>query len=68
MDRQFGWAVCTRVDPATDIEILKKPQGGNVDPLHRGSGPTYNSRALIDASKPFEWFDEFPETAESSPE
>jgi UbiD family decarboxylase len=62
------WSLCTRVDPATDIEILKKTQGSDVDPLHRGSGPTYNSRALIDACKPYDWIDEFPEIAESSPE
>jgi len=62
------WAMCTRVDPATDIEILKKTQGSKVDPMRREPGPTYNSRALIDACKPFEWMDEFPEVAESSPE
>ena len=62
------WALCTRVDPATDIEILKKTQGSKVDPLRREPGPTYNSRALIDACKPFEWLDEFPEVAEASPE
>ena len=29
------WALCTRVDPATDIEILKKTQGSKVDPMRR---------------------------------
>ncbi len=62
------WALCTRVDPATDIEIMRKTQGSPVDPMRRGSAPTYNSRAFIDACKPFDWFDEFPEIAESSPE
>jgi 4-hydroxy-3-polyprenylbenzoate decarboxylase len=62
------WALCTRVDPATDIDILKKTQGSKVDPMRREPGPTYNSRALIDACKPFEWIDEFPAVAESSPE
>ena len=38
------WALCTRVDPATDIEILKKTQGSKVDPMRREPGPTYNSR------------------------
>lgn len=52
----------------TDIEILKKTQGSKVDPMRREAGPTYNSRALIDACKPFEWMDEFPAVAESSPE
>jgi UbiD family decarboxylase len=62
------WALCTRVDPATDIEILNKTQGSKVDPMRREPEPTYNSRALIDACRPFDWMDEFPEVAESSPE
>lgn len=62
------WALCTRVDPSTDIDILKKTQGSKVDPMRREPGPTYNSRALIDACKPFEWIDDFPVVAESSPE
>jgi hypothetical protein len=36
--------------------------------MRREPGPIYNSRALIDACKPFDWMDEFPEVAESSPE
>ena len=32
------WALCTRVDPATDIEILKKTQGSKVDPMLREPG------------------------------
>ena len=62
------WALCTRVDPAADIEILRKTQGSKVDPMRREPGPTYNSRALIDACKPFDWIDEFPQVTESSPE
>jgi len=65
---EVAWALCTRVDPATDIEILKNTQGSKVDPMRRKPGPTYNSRVLIDACNPFEWMDEFPEVAESSPE
>jgi hypothetical protein len=52
----------------TNIDILNKTQGSKVDPVRRELGTTYNSRALIDACKPFEWFDDFPEVAESSPE
>ena len=54
------WALCTRVDP--DIDILKRTQGSKVDPLRREPGPTFNSRALIDACKPFESIDEFPKS------
>jgi hypothetical protein len=35
--------------------------------MRREPGPTFNSRALIDARKPFDWMAEFPEAAESSP-
>ena len=62
------WAVCTRTDPATDIEIMKKTWGSKVDPMRREPGPTYNSRALIDACRPFDWISEFPQVAEASPE
>ena len=31
-------------------------------------GINYNSRALIDATRPFEWRNEFPHVAESTPE
>jgi UbiD family decarboxylase len=62
------WAVCTRTDPATDIEIMKKTWGSKVDPMRREPGPTYNSRALIDACRPFDWINEFPPVAEASPE
>ncbi len=62
------WALCTRTDPATDIEILHKTWGSKVDPMRREPNPTYNSRALIDACRPFDWIGEFPAVAEASPE
>jgi 4-hydroxy-3-polyprenylbenzoate decarboxylase len=62
------WAMCTRTDPATDIEIMHKTFGSKVDPMRREPNPTYNSRALIDACRPFEWIGEFPVVAEASPE
>ena len=62
------WAICTRSDPATDIEIMQKTFGSKVDPMRREPNPTYNSRALIYACRPFDWIDEFPTVAEASPE
>jgi UbiD family decarboxylase len=62
------WAVCTRTDPATDIEIMHRTWGSKVDPMRREPNPTYNSRALIDACRPYDWIDEFPAVAETSPE
>ncbi len=40
-----------------------------LDPMVRpGAEATVNSRAVIDACRPFEWMHEFPEVAESPPE
>ena len=34
----------------------------------RGSNAYFNSRGIIDACKPYEWIDEFPEAITTSPE
>ncbi len=62
------WAMCTRCDPAADIDIMRKSWGGRVDPLLVDKTLPYNSRALIDACIPFERKDDFPPLAEASPE
>jgi hypothetical protein len=31
-------------------------------------GDNFNSRGILDACRPFDWIDEFPPVAESSPE
>jgi hypothetical protein len=36
--------------------------------IHPDSKVFLNSRAVIDACRPFEWMNEFPEVAETSPE
>ena len=61
------WAVATRSDPATDIDIMRKGWSGPIDPLVRDRRNAYNSRAIIDACRPFEWIDEFPRVAEADP-
>ena len=60
------WAVSTRCDPQRDIEIMRYSWGSRVDPLGLPGQPAYNSRALIDACRPFERIDSFPLVAESS--
>jgi len=66
------WAMCTRSDPATSIDIIRRAWGTGVDPrLHpedRERGITLNSRAIIDATKPYEWKDRFPQESAMSPE
>lgn len=60
------WAVCTRTEPGEDIEILRKTWGSRVDPLRAPGAPVYNTRAVIDATRPFERITDFPLVAESS--
>ncbi len=55
------WAVCTRSDPETDIDVLRRCWSTVMDPVIRKPADGYfNSRAIIDACKPYEWIDEFP--------
>jgi 4-hydroxy-3-polyprenylbenzoate decarboxylase len=61
------WAVSTRCDPAEDIEIMRKSWGSKVDPLLTNPAAPYNSRALLDACRPFERLASFPHVAEASP-
>ena len=47
------WAMCTRCDPAEDIDFIRRHWSGPLDPrLPRGV--TWNSRAVIDACRPFD--------------
>ncbi len=62
------WAVSTRCDPGRDIEIMRYSWGSRVDPLGLAGQPAYNTRALIDACRPFERLGDFPLVAESSAE
>ena len=60
------WAMCTRCDPAEDIDIIRKMWSGPLDPrIPRGT--TWNSRALIDACIPYEMLGEFPPVARATP-
>ena len=61
------WAMSTRSNPAEDIELLHRAWSGPLDPMLR-PGERMNSRAVIDACRPFEWRDEFPLVARASPE
>jgi len=60
---QVVWAMCTRSDPASDIEIMHKCLGSQADPLLEKHDIPYNSRALIDACIPFERIRSFPKVA-----
>ncbi|MBI2916725.1 MAG: UbiD family decarboxylase [Chloroflexi bacterium] len=65
------WALGTRSDPATGIDIQRRTRGSGLDPMVRRPAPRdtlFNSRAIIDACKPFEWKAEFAEPIEFDPE
>jgi 4-hydroxy-3-polyprenylbenzoate decarboxylase len=54
------FAVFTRSDPKRSIEILQRCWSGPLDPAIPPSERSVNSRAVIDACRPYEWRDEFP--------
>lgn len=62
------WAICTRSDPERSIDILRRTWSGPLDPAIPKAEKGLNSRALIDACRPWEWKDEFPPTCYSPPE
>ncbi len=62
------WAVCTRSDPERCIDILRRCWSGPLDPIIPAGQKGFNSRAIIDATRPYEWRDQFPAVAEASPE
>ncbi|MFL6572670.1 MAG: UbiD family decarboxylase, partial [Burkholderiales bacterium] len=61
------WAMCTRCDPAEDIDFIRRHWSGPLDPrLPRGV--TWNSRAVIDACRPYDMLGEFPPVVRASGE
>jgi 4-hydroxy-3-polyprenylbenzoate decarboxylase len=69
---ELMWAMMTRCDPATSIDILRRmrttPADPRLTPAQRAAGDLTNSRAVIDATRPFEWMDKFPKVNAPSPE
>jgi 4-hydroxy-3-polyprenylbenzoate decarboxylase len=61
------WAMCTRCDPAEDIDFIRRHWSGPLDP-RLPKGTTWNSRAVIDACRPFEMLGEFPPVVRASDE
>jgi 4-hydroxy-3-polyprenylbenzoate decarboxylase len=69
------WAVVTRTNPERSIDIVRDMWSSSIDPsLHPDEriraphGTQMNSRALIDACRPFAWRHEFPEVNRMSQE
>jgi 4-hydroxy-3-polyprenylbenzoate decarboxylase len=53
------WAIFTRMDPERSIDIIKRALSSPLDPAISPADKRYNSRLLIDATRPFEWKDKF---------
>jgi 4-hydroxy-3-polyprenylbenzoate decarboxylase len=62
------WALCTRVDPASDFEILRRCWSNPLDPIIPRQERGLHSRGIIDACRPYEWMKEFPPVSGASPE
>ncbi len=67
------WAVTTRADPERAIEILRYCRSASSDPAvsiveKRKTRILFNSRAIIDACRPYEWKEEYYPIAQLSPE
>lgn len=62
------WAMSTRCDPEYSIEIIRRCWSGNLDIAIPRERKGLSSRALIDASKPYERREDFSLIAESSEE
>ncbi|MFB3884341.1 MAG: UbiD family decarboxylase [Thermodesulfobacteriota bacterium] len=64
------WAMCTRSDPENDIHLVKRSLSTPLDPIippWKKKDECFNSRVVIDATRPYEWRDQFPEVNESDP-
>ena len=61
------WALSTRCDPETGIDIQRRCWSSSLDPMiHPDSKVLLNSRAVIEACRPYEWMSKFPEVRNES--
>ena len=66
------WALGTRCDPRSQIDILtgrlSMASDPRLDPAKRKAGDLTCSTAIIDACRPWAWRDQFPRTTKTPPE
>lgn len=62
--KEVVWAMTTRVDPSTDLQIVQNAWASPLDPRMPPNvaehGPHVNSRAIAYAVRPWAWRDRFP--------
>ncbi len=70
--KEVLWAMQTRVDPATDIELIQGCLSTPIDPVmspeKRESRDHTSSRAIFYAVRPFPWKDKFPKVSRTERE
>ncbi|MDP2661691.1 MAG: UbiD family decarboxylase, partial [Dehalococcoidia bacterium] len=54
------WAMCTRSDPERSIDIIRRCRSGPLDTATAPDKKGFNSHAIIDACRPYEWMKDFP--------
>lgn len=68
---QVLWAMATRCDPETDLDVVRACASHFLDPRlspeKRATGDTSAARAVIVACKPFSWKEQFPREVGTSP-
>ncbi len=66
------WAVATRCDRATDIDIIRdcwsNPLDPTLTPEKRTTGNLTTSKAIINACRPYHWKDQYPKVNRASEE
>lgn len=69
--KEVLWAMMTRVDPATDIEVIKNCRGTALDPRltpeKRRNGEFTCNCLIYYAVRPFAWRSDFPRPSRSDP-
>ena len=65
---EFLWALSSRSDPAQSIDILHRAWSGPLDPRIPRDEVGHSSRAIIDATRPYEWREKFPKVSGASRE
>lgn len=71
-DEEVLWAIATRCDPATSIEIIRDCWSSPLEPTltreKKASGDITNARAIILACRPYHWKKDFPRVNRASDE
>ena len=62
-----GQCVDMPSEPAESIDIIPRAWSGPLDPRIHPDKKGFSSRAVIDATRPFEWRDRFPRSQQPTP-